>query len=1747
MNRLNMIKAVITLTMVAIMLTGTAAATDWSAFQKDSHNTGLTSDKAPITNPYGNGISWERSFAANFDEAPVVVGDTVYVVGADNKVRAMNKTTGDVKWETSTSGGGFLLGNMGAGNGMIFVPTSDGKIFGIDDATGAVVWSATESGQMNTPVVYDDHKIYFGDWGGNNAYYCYSDTGTEIWQRTSNSGSGYYWAGAATIGDYLVYGDDAGHLTSVYKTNGTIVHEIDVSTEFGVTANEIRSSICYVESLDRIYFTSKGGYMYALGMNNDGTFDTTDKHHAYIGYSTSTPAVYNNKVYVGAGGMYGGGDGISCLDANLTDEDWHFAAAAGAVQSSPAITTAYDDGDGEVYIYVTTNAAAGKVYCVNELGVEQWSWGESGKTDWTLCGVAISDGWIFYGTDSKYVFGFATTESLSGSTPTPPTSFLLSGNITYDTGNPVMNPVVTVTNLETPEDFTVKTDAGSNLYLTLTNSGHASSGNTIRINASDGVIFNEVDYMVTAADINGGGFVLDILLVSGGMPDLNVTDKYEEWVNIPEKTYNVTYTVENTGSADADASNTSLRIDGVEVATDHVPELLIGASYTGTLGPFTLSGNNDTIEICADGDGVITELDETNNCLENVLEAPGMPDLIVWVALKTPGYVNEDNILGVRVKNAGTVDAGSFNVSLAIDGTPVPAQTVPPLAAGDATELEYAWMPTELGTHLLSATVDTNNDVSESNETNNDFARTSVIIKRTDWHQFHYDVVHSGFSPSGAPDTNETHWISDEISAIGGTSTVVADGKVFAYGGPTGWTGGDGALYCLDEFTGAILWNISIPVPAYGSWSSPAYHNGRVFTSTDIEAGCYNAATGEQIWAFENPTNDPSVNGGPVVADGKVIVNDWQAGHYHCLDEETGELLWTFTEEQTGDWGVGYTQGVPAYEDGKFYLTTWLYVGGNVYCVDADTGDVIWNQTTPLDTCGSPAVVDGTVYVTNYDFYGYGAIYAMNATNGSILWQQTIQRSDSTPAVAYGNVYVTGGSLGYSDRQTYCFNATTGNLTWSTDTADEIGAWTCSVAVADGMVFAGTEGGDSFDYAGTYALDAFTGDLIWSYPEGGSSPAVADDTVFTIGGGRVYAFYSGAVDNKTTVDIPVSGTVSGSYMDTQVSDDAYESITEVESGGKPASRYSHLEHKWTVDVTGGSDVTFYLEAYRSSSSDGDNFVFAYSTDDITYTDMATVTKVADDGSYQTFDLPSDLSGTVYIRVKDTDRTAGNKALDTIYIDHLFIRSLLAPPSYGITVTVDEASQTVSPGNSTTYTVRVKNTGDLDASYSAVMSGTAVDEATIDVSPLNWNTGTLSPNAENVQTVTVSTTASTPETTYTLTATATCVEDASVTDSAASELVVSSAGYADDKANGDTIVAGTVSGSYVDTQVSDDVYESITEVESGGKPASRYSYLEHKWTVDVTGGSDVTFYLEAYRSSSSDGDDFVFAYSTDDITYTDMATVTKVADDGSYQTFDLPSDLSGTVYIRVKDTDRTAGNKALDTIYIDQMFIRSGSAPPCYGVTVTIDEASQTVSPGNSTTYTVRVKNTGDFDASYSVVMGGTAVDESTIDVSPLSWNTGTLAPNAENVQTVTVSTTASTTETTYTLTATATCDQDATVIDSAASELVVSSVTNEVHIVSIDMSLRTAGPNTNAVALVTIVDAAGVPVGDATVEGHWSDATSDTDSDLTDVNGEVALDSDKVKNPPGGTVFTFTVDDVSLTGWTYDPAANAETSDSITV
>ena len=404
---------------------------------------------------------------------------------------------------------------------------------------------------------------------------------------------------------------------------------------------------------------------------------------------------------------------------------------------------------------------------------------------------------------------------------------------------------------------------------------------------------------------------------------------------------------------------------------------------------------------------------------------------------------------------------------------------------------------------------------------------------------------------------------------------------------------------------------------------------------------------------------------------------------------------------------------------------------------------------------------------------------------------------------------------------------------------------------------------------------------------------------------------SATTSNGTTVqdvadgEVPVAGSVtSGSFQSTWAGDGTYQSIIERQSGGKKADRYSFMEHKWTVPVSGGSTVTFNVRAHHSVSADGDDFVFAWSSDDSSYADMLTVTKTVDDGSYQSFTLPSSVSGTVWIRARDTNRALGSQGNDTLFVDHLYIES--------------EGSG-----------------GGLPPSAPSGLTATAVSQSRID---LNWTDGSSnedtfelerSPDGSSwsslasvgANVTSYSDTGLSASTTYWYRARAVNTAGASGWSNTASETTLP-AGTVEDVSSSEIAVSGTVSGSHTDTHTNNVVYESILERESGGRPNRRHSYLEHKWVFDVSGGSTVTFNVKAYHSVSSDGDDFVFAWSNDDVNYTDMLTVTKTADDGSYQSFSLPAGTSGTVYVRVLDTDQSQGNRPLDTVFVDHMFIRS---------------------------------------------------------------------------------------------------------------------------------------------------------------------------------------------------------------------------------
>ena len=250
-----------------------------------------------------------------------------------------------------------------------------------------------------------------------------------------------------------------------------------------------------------------------------------------------------------------------------------------------------------------------------------------------------------------------------------------------------------------------------------------------------------------------------------GMPDLVVVNKTEEWVSRPEKTYTVRYTVCNNGSADANASHTAIVIDGEKVNGDEIPALAAGKCYyNNTVVPFTMSGDNDTIDVCADNSDEVKESDETNNCVENEFTYKGMPDLVI--ENKREQWINESNdtyVVWYTIRNIGTANASKgHNTSLFVDGALIESKEVP-------VELVPLQNYTENFTSILTLSgqsdeitvqADCNNALDESNETNNN--RTNVWLPLPA-HAISLNASPKTIEANGITHTTITANVTDEL------------------------------------------------------------------------------------------------------------------------------------------------------------------------------------------------------------------------------------------------------------------------------------------------------------------------------------------------------------------------------------------------------------------------------------------------------------------------------------------------------------------------------------------------------------------------------------------------------------------------------------------------------------------------------------------------------------------------------------------------------------------------------------------------------------------------------------------------------------------------------------------------------------------------------------------------------------------------------------------------------------------------
>ena len=330
------------------------------------------------------------------------------------------------------------------------------------------------------------------------------------------------------------------------------------------------------------------------------------------------------------------------------------------------------------------------------------------------------------------------------------------------------------------------------------------------------------------------------------------------------------------------------------------------------------------------------------------------------------------------------------------------------------------------------------------------------------------------------------------------------------------------------------------------------------------------------------------------------------------------------------------------------------------------------------------------------------------------------------------------------------------------------------------------------------------------------------------------------------------------------------------------------------------------------------------------------------------------------------------------------------------------------------------------------------------------------------------------------------------------------------ASGETAVTGNVSGTYAATAQSDDVRQTITEVAYTGHPRKTYSFLEHRWTFDLPSGGEATFHLEASRTANTDGDDFLFQYSTDGATWLSLTTVASAVESAASVSLGT---LSGTVYVRVTDTDRNWGNSSNDAVSIDWMAFEMGDVQP---VAPTADFAGTPTSGDSPLIVQFTDASSGD-PTSWSWTFGdggtSTAQNPSHTYTAAGTYTVSLTATNAQGGDTATKTGFVTVTEP----------GQGGTTM----------------HVDAMSVTRRKVGPNYVGTCVVTIVDDTGAAVSGATVTATYSGPTSGTADGVTASDGTVTLQSNGQKKPSGE--WCFEVTDVTHADLSYVSGDNTVT------
>ena len=372
--------------------------TDWPLFRKNDENNGVVDVRTPIT-AEDTVLVWANKLGEGYSGkamgCPIIVGGYLYTYSGTTIMKVDKETGLVLKTGTMAGFSSFSINSATYAEGMIFIGLANGRVQAFNAETLESLWVYQDAlgGQPNCPIAYADGYIYTGFWNSETKqanFACLSVTDEDAtktneaklptWTYTHN---GFYWAGAYVNSDFvLVTTDDGesgyttgyGSILSLNPKTGKLIDSLQATN-----VGDLRSSVCYDEETEAYYFTSKGGDLYQVKVNADGTFTKGSLRRLHLDngadsasappMSTSTPVIANGRAYIGVSGdsqfnAYSGHN-ITVVDLS-TFSIAYSVPTMGYPQTSGLLTTAYQNGDGYNYVYFFDNFTPGKLRVIRD-------------------------------------------------------------------------------------------------------------------------------------------------------------------------------------------------------------------------------------------------------------------------------------------------------------------------------------------------------------------------------------------------------------------------------------------------------------------------------------------------------------------------------------------------------------------------------------------------------------------------------------------------------------------------------------------------------------------------------------------------------------------------------------------------------------------------------------------------------------------------------------------------------------------------------------------------------------------------------------------------------------------------------------------------------------------------------------------------------------------------------------------------------------------------------------------------------------------------------------------------------------------------------------------------------------------------------------------------------------------------------------------------------------------------------------